>query len=60
MSKVYATYSGFVGHMGVPVEIHDGDEYPDDHPVVVANPHLFTEPQRRVTPRRDAREARRG
>ncbi len=58
MSKVYATFSGFVGFEGVPTEIHDGDEYPADHPLVQANPHLFAAPPQRVTPRREAREVR--
>lgn len=44
MSKVTATYSGFVGHEGVPVLLHDGDEYDSDHSLVQARPELFTEP----------------
>lgn len=44
MSKVQATYSGFVGHEGVPVLLHDGDEYDSDHSLVQARPELFTDP----------------
>lgn len=46
MSKVYATYSGFVGFDGVPVLLADGAEYDDTHPLVQAHPELFTEPRR--------------
>jgi hypothetical protein len=44
MSKVTATYSGFVGHEGVPVWVTDGDEYEADHPLVQTHPELFTKP----------------
>lgn len=44
MSKVKATYDGFVGHEGVPVLLHDGDEYDSGHPLVAARPELFTSP----------------
>lgn len=44
MSKVQSTYHGFVGHEGVPVLLHEGDEYDADHPLVSAQPNLFTEP----------------
>lgn len=46
MSKVNATMSGFVGHEGVPVWVNEGDEYDENHPLVVANPDKFTEPKR--------------
>ncbi len=45
MSKVTATYSGFVPVDGVPVQLQDGDEYEADHPLVQARPELFTEPE---------------
>jgi len=45
MSTVKATFNGFVGHEGVPVLLHDGDEYEADHPLVEARPELFTEPE---------------
>jgi hypothetical protein len=48
MSTVIATYSGFVGHNGVPVQLHDGDEYDSSHPLVQANPHMFGEPAKVV------------
>lgn len=43
MSKVLATYDGFVGLESVPVLLATGDEYDSDHPLVVARPELFTE-----------------
>lgn len=46
MSKVNATYGGFVGLNGVPVLLADGDEYDENHPLVQAHPHMFTEPRR--------------
>jgi hypothetical protein len=46
MSTVKSTYSGFVGLDGVPVLLHDGDEYDAGHPLVEAYPHMFTEPRR--------------
>jgi hypothetical protein len=45
MSKVTATYSGFVPVDGVPVQLQSGDEYEADHPLVQARPELFTEPE---------------
>ena len=44
MSKVNATYSGFVSHEGVPVLLSAGDEFEADHPLVAARPDLFTKP----------------
>lgn len=44
MSKVKATYGGFVGFQGVPVLLHEGEEYDADHPLVAARPELFSEP----------------
>lgn len=44
MSKVNATFGGFVGHEGVPVLLAVGDEYEADHPLVMARPELFTKP----------------
>jgi hypothetical protein len=44
MSKVTATYDGFVGHNGVPVQLHSGDEYDAAHSLVQDRPELFTEP----------------
>lgn len=46
MSKVNATYSGFVGLNGMPVLLHEGDDYDDTHPMVQAHPEHFTEPRR--------------
>jgi hypothetical protein len=46
VSKVTATYSGFVGLDGVPVLLNDGDEYDETHPLVQRRPDLFTEPRR--------------
>jgi hypothetical protein len=46
MSTVKATYDGFVGLNGVPVLLHDGDEYDSEHPLVQAQPDKFTEPRR--------------
>lgn len=46
MSKVNAKVSGFVGLNGVPVLLTSGDEYDDQHPLVLARPDLFTEPRR--------------
>lgn len=42
MSKVYATISGFIGHGGQSVPIHEGDEYDADHALVEAHPEHFT------------------
>lgn len=56
MSKVHATYSGFVGLDGVPVLLNDGDEYDDGHPLVQARPDLFTEPPTRRQQRQAAAE----
>lgn len=39
--KVYATMSGFVGHGGRSVDIHEGDEYDDSDPLVKALPQHF-------------------
>jgi hypothetical protein len=47
MSTVKATFDGFVGLNGVPVLLHDGDEYDMEHPLVQAHPDLFTEPATR-------------
>lgn len=44
MSKVKATYGGFVGFEGVPVLLHEGEEYDAGHPLVAARPELFSEP----------------
>lgn len=56
MSKVQATYSGFVGHDGVPVLLTEGAEYDENHPVVQANPGMFTEPPTRRQARQAAAE----
>lgn len=45
MSKVTATFDGFVGHNGVPVQLQSGDEYDSEHSLVQARPDLFTEPE---------------
>lgn len=45
MSKVTATFNGFVGHEGVPVQLHHGAEYDSEHPLAQARPDLFTEPE---------------
>lgn len=45
MSKVTATYDGFVPVDGVPVQLQSGDEYETDHPLVQARPELFTKPE---------------
>lgn len=37
----YPTMSGFVGHNGDSVWL-DPNGFPDNHPLVLANPHLFT------------------
>jgi len=39
--KVRATFSGFVGHQGVPVYIHEGEERPDDDELAKAFPQHF-------------------
>ncbi len=57
MSKVTATYSGFVPVDGVPVQLQDGDEYEADHPLVVARPELFTEPEPEPEPVKPAAKA---
>jgi hypothetical protein len=46
MSKVTATYDGYVGVEGVPVLVTSGDEYDSEHPLVQNRPELFTEPRR--------------
>lgn len=46
MSTVKATFSGFIGHEGVPAWVNEGDEYDENHPLVAANPQKFTEPKR--------------
>lgn len=46
MSKVNATYDGYVGVDGVPVLLSAGDEYDSEHPLVQSRPELFTEPKR--------------
>lgn len=46
MTTVKALFDGFVGHGGIPVELHAGDEYDADDPVVTTNPDKFTEPKR--------------
>jgi len=46
MSMVKAIVNGFVGHDGVPILLHDGDEYDSEHPLVQAHPEMFTEPRR--------------
>lgn len=46
MSKVNAIYSGFVGLDGMPVMLHEGEEYDEMHPLVQAQPQHFTEPRR--------------
>jgi len=51
MSKVTAVYNGFVGHEGVPVLLHEGDEWDADDALVQAQPALFTEPPKRPSPR---------
>lgn len=43
MSKVKATMDGFVGHNGVPVQLHSGDVYDAEHPLALARPDLFEE-----------------
>jgi hypothetical protein len=45
MSKVTSTFDGFVGHAGVPVRLHAGEEYDAEHPLVQAQPGLFSEPK---------------
>jgi hypothetical protein len=40
MSKVYAAVA-FV-HEPLEVDAQEGDAFPDDHPMVVARPDLFT------------------
>jgi hypothetical protein len=45
MSKVTATFDGFVGHGGSSVPLNSGDEYDSEHPLVKAHPGLFTEPE---------------
>lgn len=42
MSKVYATFNGFVGHNGQSVWLAEGDEYDAGHPLVKAQPQHFT------------------
>lgn len=44
MSTVKATFSGFVGFGGVPVELHEGDVYDADNPLVAAHSDKFTAP----------------
>lgn len=44
--KVQSKYSGFVGVDGVPVLVHEGEDYDSEHPLVQARPDLFTEPKR--------------
>lgn len=46
MSTVKATIDGFVGFNGVPILLHDGDDYDSEHPLVQAHPEMFTEPRR--------------
>lgn len=46
MSTVRATFTGFVGVAGVPVELAEGAEWDSEDPVVRANPAMFTEPKR--------------
>lgn len=46
MSTVKAIIDGFVGFSGVPILLHDGDEYDAEHPLVQAHPEMFTEPRR--------------
>lgn len=58
MSNVRAVYEGFVGHEGVPVLLHEGDEYDADHPLVVARPELFTDPPARRVLSKPKAEAR--
>lgn len=54
MSKVQATYSGFVGLDGVPVLLTEGAEYDEGHPMVQAHPQMFTEPPTRRQARQQA------
>jgi len=42
--RVRALVSGFVGVGGVPVLLAEGEERAVDEQVVLAHPHLFTEP----------------
>ena len=46
MSTVKATFSGFIGHDGVPTWVNEGDEFDENDPLVVASPDKFTEPKR--------------
>jgi len=54
MSKVRALISGFVGLNGVPIPVHEGDEWDADDALVQARPDLFSEP---VEPEKPARRA---
>jgi hypothetical protein len=46
MSKVKATYSGFVSHDGIPVLLSAGEEYDTEHPLVGARSDLFSTPEK--------------
>lgn len=46
MSTVKALIDGFVGLNGVPVLLAVGDEYDNEHPMVLQHPEMFTEPRR--------------
>lgn len=43
--KVRATFSGFIGHQGVPVYIHEGEERPADDELAKAFPQHFAQIQ---------------
>lgn len=42
MSSVYATTTGFVGHAGANVYVHEGDEWDLNDPFVKAHPEHFS------------------
>jgi hypothetical protein len=50
MSKVYAVFDGFVGTETGDVRLSPGDEYDTSHPLVRAQPGLFTAPETPTAP----------
>ena len=50
MSTVRAQIDGFVGFQGASVLLNFGDEWDAGHPIVAANPHLFSTPEPEPAP----------